>query len=312
LQNPLAMRRLLAVTLALAAPLAALAQTSGTILFTPTSPVVNAAQCSASDQTTTISLAWLTTLTSGSTFNSNGAYYVFAASSDPGNTTPYCANLTAGGLVATTPSTPDATLQTGSATVKTSALAAAAGYDCTADKTIYVCVAWFSDSGADPFSAPLGGYAKGTVSLSVSGPDQPTVTSVTPGEKALNVKISVPSTGTTADTWRARAVATSDPACGGDTATHTSSSTAIGTAARITGLVNLCPYTVTAVTYSADDNPSPESDPYGVAVAPEPVKDLWDLYTEAGGRDSGGCQAGGLGLLSLLGAAALARIRRRA
>jgi hypothetical protein len=303
------MRRLLAIVLA-AGPFAAQAQTAGAILFDgSTTSTINAAECSG-QTSAPIALTW--TITPQTSFVPTGEYRIFAGNGDLPNTAPpYCYLPGVSGQTAAkiTPSsgTPVATGVSSSATVSASALAAGAGYDCTTDQTIFVCVLWYQLS-ADPNSSPLA-YAKGKIVLSVAGPGKPTVTSVTPGDGALNVWATTPdgSSGGNAIpavAWRAKAVA-------GDGVPHFSAKVAVDASARIGGLVNGVPYTVTAFSYSANDNESPESDPFGSAVAPQPAANAWEVYKLDGGRDTGGCQSGGAGLGALLGAAALLGIRRR-
>jgi hypothetical protein len=319
------MRRLLAIIL-VAGPLVAGAQTAATITFdgSSTSPTIIKAQCNGAQAADTISLAWMIQMISGNSFplGGGGEYRVFAATSDPGNTTPYCYTPgTTGqtvGKVTTTPTTPAVTSTSSSATVTTSDLASKAGYDCTVDKTITVCVAWYPTSGSADSS--FQGYAKGQVNLKVVPPDAPVVDTVQPGGKSLTIWVKTPATTTStvaASTFRARAV-------GPDSVEHLSDPVAAaGTTpvrARIDGLVDGVLYTVTAFAYSAEGNQSVLSDcyrlPIGAAtcttVAPRPVQDAWEFYKAADGRDSGGCDAGPAGMVALLGAVTLLRIRRRA
>jgi hypothetical protein len=306
------MRRLLAVAL-LAGPLLARAQTAGTIVFSPDARI-NKTECSAGNTTDEIALAWTITAPDvAHPFRTipTGEYRVFASASDHDSTRPYCNVTKTGGAsseVTTNPTPLTATSSTMSGVVvKTAALAAAAEKDCSADSTIYVCVLWYEDSG-DPDASPYG-YAKGTITLKVAAPEKPSVTAVTAGDGALYVKASAPTTGEDPVTWRAKAVDAATSTC--VTGTRYSSKVAVGSTARIGGLTNGCPYDVTAYAYSTDGNESPESDPWAGAT-PQPVEDDWKHYVTEGGRDDGGCQAGAAGLLALLGALGLARLRRRA
>jgi hypothetical protein len=325
------MRRLLAIVLA-AGPLAAAAQTSGQILFdgSATSPTMNVAQCNGAQSSDTYTLTWTIQLTSGSTFPTGGGgeYRVFAGTGDPGNTSPFCYMPGATGQtvaeVATDPASPGVTSMTSSASVTTSALRTAAGYDCTTDKTIYVCVAWYPTTGTP--DASFQGYAKGQVNLRVAVPTPPTVGPVAPGDGALYVTVKPGARVTgdaTATKVRAKAVATVCPTtC--DATPHYSSIVALDTTKnsaepKISGLSNDIAYAVTAFAYADDGNVSAESDcfrdPAGAAtcttVQPVPSADAWRHYKDLGGRDSGGCDAGPAGLLALLGAAALLRLGRR-
>jgi hypothetical protein len=319
------MRRLLALLL-LTSPSAALSQAAGQIFFggSITSPVINAAQCAVSNTSDSLSLTWTISLENSATwpFVNAGRYQVFAASADQGIANPFCytangATWTAG-PVTTSPATPVATLASSSATVLKSALASSAGFNCTVDTTINVCVLWFRST--DSGDTTPRGFAKGTVQLKVVPPDAPVVDTVQPGGESLTIWVKTPATMTStvvASTFRARAV-------GPDSVEHFSDSVAAsGTTpvrARIDGLVDGVPYTVTAFASSAEGNQSVVSDcyrlPAGAAscttVAPRPVQDAWEFYKAADGRDSGGCDAGPAGIVALLGAVTLLRIRRRA
>lgn len=308
------MRRLLAIVLA-AGPLVAGAQVTpptGTIYFggSSTAPTMNLAQCNGDQSGDTYGLTWTVSILSGSTFplGGGGAYRVFASSNDPGTASPYCytpgTSSATVAQVTTDPAAPGTTSVTSTATVTTSALRTAAGYDCSANKVIYVCVAWYAnDTDVD---AAFKGYAKGQVTLSVAAPAAPTIDLVWPGDKALVVDLADNGGSATATTWRAKAVNEGDA-----NDVHYSSWGSIKTGIRIDGLQNGIGYTVTAFARSDALNESPESSPYGVAVKPQPVLDAWGGYKAAGGRDAGGCDSGPAGLLAFLGAASLLGIRRR-
>jgi hypothetical protein len=302
------MRRLLAIVLA-AAPLFAGAQTSGQILFdSNTTATLNRTQC----QTDTMKVDFLLKeQTIGAFVSGTGQVDVYSASADKTDAVfPPChyvgdgtTGATVGAILASPISNPTSLLGTASGPIAT--LANRAGFDCTtADQTIYVCAVYRATAGATPVA-----YAKGTVTLKVTAPGKPTVTSVTPGDGALSVSATTPDgssggTAVPAVAWRAKAVAA-------DGVPHFSAKVAVDALARIGGLVNGVPYTVTAFSYSANDNESLESDPFGSAVAPQPTANAWEVYKLDGGRDTGGCQSGGAGLGALLGAAALLGIRRR-
>lgn len=287
------MRRLLPLLLA-AGPLAAAAQTSGTITFSPTS--VNAADCPST--TATVSLSWTTTFPSGS-FATGGSYTLSASSTQQtGTTTPYCGSSPT--TLVTTPSTIDNSSATVSGvTVLAKDLAAAAGLSaCTADGKIYVCVSW-KDSASNEK-----GYARGTLALEVTPPAAPTVSSVWPGDGALVVDVTDNSTTPAATSWRVKAVAA-------DAIAHYSGWETSKSGIRVEGLANGTPYTVTAFAKSDAGNESAESAAFGTQVAPQPVRDFFDVYVDSGGRDTGGCGSGPAGLLALLGAASVLWIRRR-
>lgn len=307
------MRRLLAVTL-LAAPLAAAAQTlpsPGEIDFSADS-TISVAECSST--TATVGLTWQikpdTAFVTGGTVDVYASNQVFGSDADP-----YCYTAPDSGtgrLVALLAEDVAAIEQTATTAlpVKTSTIASVTTLSAcepnTGQVTVYVCLQWF-----DPLNG-LDGFARGTMTLELDGPDAPTVSSVTAGEEALNVTIAPAATGIVADEFRAVAVA--DPAfpegVALDPDPHRSTRSS-RTDPRIEGLVNGVRYLVTAFAYSEIGNESLESAPWGVSVAPRPVEDAREYYELAGGRDDGGCQAGGAGLAALLGAAALLALRRR-
>jgi hypothetical protein len=305
------MRRSLTLTLLLAAPLLASAQTAGQITFSPDASI-NRSECSST--TSTVNLSWNVQVDSGYTFATGGVFRVYAANQDR-SSNPWCyteAESGTGTVVAkrliATDITASSALESTLHAVKTADLASVtAGSSCTSGTyTAYVCVQWIDSTSV------VRGYAKGTVSITLDGPNAPTVTAVSPGEEALNVTIEAASSGTAAEDFQARAIAMD---LAQDGATHLSDWDA-GGSVRISGLVNGVPYNVSARARSSDGNESAWSDPpYAPAdlaeVTPIPILDAREAYDHFGGRDSGGCQAGGAGLAALLGAAALLRLRRR-
>ncbi|HUL61408.1 MAG TPA: fibronectin type III domain-containing protein [Anaeromyxobacteraceae bacterium] len=171
----------------------------------------------------------------------------------------------------------------------------------TADQTITFCVKLMN--GGTEITTSGYTQASGTVTVQLGVPPKPTITSIQAGDKALFVYWQA-GTGGTASSEKFSATAKLNgnavSACPRTSATN----------CRIDGLQNGVTYTVTVTAYSSGGNPSPESDPMsGTAV---PVDDFWSLYKKDGGREAGGCGAGGAGALALLGvAAALRRVRRR-
>ncbi|MGB8930114.1 MAG: hypothetical protein WCC48_02560, partial [Anaeromyxobacteraceae bacterium] len=281
------MRRLLAILL-LMPPAAAFSQTTGAIVFSPDA-AISKAECDAA-ATTQLGLTWIVTLDTGVVFSSNGEFRIYASDTQPtGN---YCAVGTTGVGQIGTVSSPTSVIQSTPVMVSLSDMLTATGFDCVSgDKTIYVCVHWWSSS----LSADKG-YARGTVKLSMAAPVAPTVTRVQAGNGALYVTLAAgtaTSSSAAAATFAAKAVAA-------DGIVHLGS-TSSSTDVRIGGLVNGTPYTVTGYAYSAEGNQSPESAAWGTQVAPQPDSNAWEVYGQDGGRDSGGCQSGGAGLLALLG-----------
>jgi hypothetical protein len=314
------MRRLLAIVLA-AAPLVAGAQTTptmGTVVATPA--VINAAQCAVTYTDKSQSLLWFIQLEDSATwpFKTGGEYKFFASNDPHDGTNPFCYTSNVGttifaGKIVTDPSPYPATVQapTTPLTGSPSLLPALAGFDCSANATINVCVLWYPAVG----DATPRGFAKGTIQLKISAPGKPTVTAVRSGNEALYVVATTPAgaapTSEAATEWRAKAVARNLLLDGG---THYSSRvgvvSGVGSEAKISGLINGVDYDVTAYSYSVDDNESPASDSVG-PYSPMPAADAWEVYQKNRGRDSGGCQSGAAGLAALAGVAALLRIRRR-
>lgn len=296
------MRRLLPLLLA-AGPLLARAQTptaQGSVAFAPDS-TVNRAECSTSSAT--MNLEWW--VKPDATFTTGGVFRVYAASADFGTASPYCytsttSSVTVKQLVASDISA-SAQLMTTPVSVSTADLASVtAQVGCASGSyTVYVCVQWLDST------STVKGYAKGTVTLTLDGPDKPSVTDVQAGDQALHVTLAAASTGIAVAEYRAKAVSTVDGSV------HFSSWGA-SNAVRVDGLVNGTPYVVTGFTRSAIQNESPESDAFPTNVAPRHVQDAFEHYRAEGGRDSGGCDTGGAGLLALLGAASLLTLRRRA
>jgi hypothetical protein len=68
--------------------------------------------------------------------------------------------------------------------------------------------------------------------------------------------------------------------------------------ARITGLQNGTQYSVQVTALTIGSNESPRSEiAHGV---PQVVNDFWRVYQSDGGKEQGGCAAGGAGVLALL------------
>ncbi len=295
------MRR--ALLLAVLAPaLAARAQTTGQITFTPTA--IGVAGCDPANAQT-LTLAFTPQLASGVTL-SGGIYRVFATDTAPttatngisvcktaSDTSSHAAQI--GPDVTATTTTPQ------SIDVNASDVVAASGATCaqTTDKTIYVCVHYLPTGTTVPV-----GSATGTIIFSVQKPAKPTGVVVEPADGALVVSWSAPSNAT-------EYVVHADPVTAGADVSHETGRVTSTSDQRIAGLVNGVTYDVTVVAYSAGGNASDPSDP--VPGTPQPVDDFWDRYRAAGGREQGGCASGPAGLLGmLLAAAALARAGRKA
>jgi hypothetical protein len=302
------MRRLLACLVAIG-PLAAAAQTfpsAGAIGFSP-NRAINRAECASA--TTTVGVNWQILPDSGHIV-SGGFFRVFASNTDLGSS-PWCNTTTAGSIVSKRLIASDlaatSAIETTYHSVLTSDIASVTGTTCGTSGTFTatVCVQWLDATAA------VRGYAKGTVTIVLDGPPAPTVTAVSPGEKALNVTITETAGTPDAVEFKARATSTVDGSV------HDSGWVAgtSGADIRVEGLVNGHKYTVSAFARSDIENESTKSADYVPTndwqVTPQSVRDFWDQYEAANGRDAGGCQAGAAGLLALLGAASLLRLRRR-
>lgn len=292
--------RLVLASLLAACPVAAVALTAGEVAANPA--VIGRQECDAG--TTEIALTWSVTLETDGTFAADGAFQVYASSTQPtGN---YCAIGSAGTGLISTVSKPVSKDQVTPVVVTVSTLLSATALACdSGDKTVYLCAQWNNASGTAK------GYAKGQLDLKVAPPAAPVVSKVTIGDTRLRVTIqpATGGTGTPATTdFRARARAYNLSLDPGD---YFSSLTPVSGEATIEGLTNGVDYKVTAYAYSSAGNVSPESAAVG-PYTPRFIEDAWSHYRDLGGRDSGGCQAGGAGFAALLGVAALLRLRRRA
>lgn len=312
------MRRLLS-TIAAAMPLLASAQTAGQVLFdSNTTVTVTRSQC----QTESLGLTWkVQPQVAGDFVPNTGEFDVYSAAADKTDAFPFCHYANDGSSITSalvagpfTAPASDASLSPTNVTITD--LFTKAGFDCTtSDRTAHVCVVWKNADGV------VKAYAKGKVDLKVAMPAAPVVRTVRAGDRALYATVDAGPRQTgdvEATTFKAVAVGkvcpATLPAC--DTTTrHESDETAIGDEARIGGLTNDVQYEVTAFAYSDVGNESLESAPYAYGsvgeVTPRYVRNAWEEYLAAGGRDSGGCQAGAAGLAALLGSAALLRLRRR-
>jgi hypothetical protein len=306
------MRRLLAVLLAAASSTAGAQTTTpldGEILFEGVKPgTVNRAACAAG-AATSIGLTWDVTLDPNPGILSEGRFLIYAQATAP--TSNYCTPAADPANLLGTVSAPTSEAVLTPVDVTMDTILTATGFTCDAgSKTVYVCVHFVDASSTNK------GYARGTIDLKLVAPNAPTVTKVTIGEEALSVEIDPATSGEAAVAFVAKAVAVDSVSFPGE---ERSARTSLDGRARIEGLVNGRDYYVTAFTYSADENESPESFKYGAAadgsggtpVAPQPIQDAWEHYDALGGRDSGGCQAGGAGLAALACAAVLLRLRRR-
>jgi hypothetical protein len=317
-------RALLLATLLLAPALAA-AQTvaQGAVTFQNGRDFpmyINATECGGG----TVTAAWNPTLTNGATGipTAGGFYVIYGSNQAPRvvNNVQSCwtendvTSLNPGLSAAQVLNTQNTNTPLGlTASINTQTLTAAAGKSCANDgATIYICVQGYVGSVA---SANIFGIASSSVIISTTIPPPPTITSITPGNGALNVSWEPGSSTSTftGDSYSfqlsADFVATTSPLIT-DPVQHHTSSMFTANSARFDGLVNTVTYAVTARAFSKAGNPSdPSAAENGT---PQHVNDFWDTYKAEGGRDDGGCAGGPAGPLALaLVAGALALTRRR-
>jgi hypothetical protein len=254
-----------------------------------------------------VSLTWWIQPDSGYTVTS-GVFRVYASNQDRSGS-PYCyteadngsGTIKAKRLIASDLTAPT-DLETVGHSVLASDIASVATTSCVSGTfPAYVCVQWLVGD-------VVRGYAKGTVSVTLDGPAKPEIKSVEIGDTRLYVRVKETTATPLATHFRAQAVADLD-----STDLHLSALTPVADEATIGDLTNTVAYRVTAFAYTKEGNPSLESAwvPGDPLYTPQPIEDAWERYHGLGGVDSGGCQAGAAGLLALLGAAALLRIRRR-
>jgi hypothetical protein len=173
------------------------------------------------------------------------------------------------------------------------------------------------------------GVARGTMSLSLTRPDIVNLhisTPVQPGNTRLTPSWSPSGTAVTTH-FQVQAISVADPTnlptasafdpAGGytafdplDTQRHTSAVVS-GNTVTLSGLKNDVTYALVVTGFTDAYNPSDPSPV--VSGAPQFVNDFWNIYKDAGGRETGGCasgMAGPLGLLLLAGTLALVRRRK--
>ncbi len=281
------MIRRLALLVALLLPAAGLAQTTGTVLISPTT--FGTTDCTSTAKSVTITWTSSSTPVAGG----NEIYKVWVSHTDT-------ACLTTG--------QPTGSLQLGSdipvtttpptySTTRSDFISKAALSACTTNATISVCVQhWVIGA------ASAKGTATGSATLEVEPPPVPVLVSVATGDSALFVSWADGTTNTIA------AVSYNVTAVGGG-ATVTKNSTS--KSYRLGGLTNGVTYSVTVTSLSAGGNESVASSP-PVLGTPQPVDGFWEQYKNAGGVEQGGCAGGPAGLVALLGVAlALRGLRRR-
>lgn len=314
LHNRLAMRRAI-IFAALAAPLLATAQatpTTGQVTFSDTT--LNIAECQGTGTTSETDLAWSVAFTG--TIPDGSEFKVYAATTTFPTPSTGTANQTCvmtGATQVGDPITNSQKTATGSFTFTKSDIASASGANCSSatDVTVYVCVQ-LSSSGTGGTSL---GIATGSMTLSTSVPEAPTIGPVELGDRALVLTWSEPSgaveyhlvAGSTTNE------ALADPTTAPnelDRVLHDVTGITNPVRYRLDGLVNGVDYAVKVSAISAAGNEGPASAwAFGV---PTPAADFAKGYHDRGGVETGGCSSGPAGLVALAAVAAGLALRRRA
>lgn len=324
MQNPAGMKRILLVAV-LALPGAVLAQVSaanGQVVeidnynAAATTSYLNAEQCADTAGAPKVHLEWNIVASAGSP--SSGSYRVYASDQAPatsGTDANFCLqdNTTNpdhfAGLVAQFAVRSAVQQEFVSGTEISARTSSLAGTQVCANegKEVWVCAHWYDSNGT------RSGYASGKFTVQLAAPARPTGVAVGSAPGSLTVRWTASTGGTIgADHYIASAQplppGSDIPEPGAPTFT---SSAVNGTGpVTISGLSDGTRYRVVVVAYSVGGNPSAESDP--VIGTPTPVDDFWKVYENAGGREQGGCGAGGAGPVALLAVAGLlAALRRR-
>ncbi len=300
------MLRRAALLVCLAAPFGTAAQTAGDMTFYIDGGVTTAIGQSACSTTPALSMQWNIQFASGTTAIPTDATYKITASSSATTTDCTASNAFVVNdsipAISSTQSYPTSS----DPTLSPDALVSGVQLSCsqTTDATIYVCVRLYCPSSATTCTpGNVIGSATGTLALQLQAPAAPTGISVTSGDSRLYVSWTASAGTPEATSYRAVATSTVDTS-------FSRSCTTSQTSCTITGLENGVTYSVVVYATSSGGNEGPASDP-AVMGTPEPVKDFWAVYHDAGGREQGGCGMGGAGALAFLGAAAALLLRRR-
>lgn len=268
-------------------PSLALAQTS-TVTVDPIA--VNRTECAG---TGSVILRWTSTFSPGDTFR------LVADSSCPSSAPAQNGAKTLGDDVAATGSPQSQSVSV--ASIRAAVTANCASVD---DTTVKVCV--YRIAGGGTGASTLVNGADFTFQTAV--PPAPVGVTARPANAAIEVSFSP---GTPADPYKATtseyAVEFGTQLLGPFTRLNKTSTSPV----RISGLTNGIIYYARVVAFSSAGNESPASDP-PVSATPDEFFDFWSRYKTAGGREDGGCGAGGAGALAPLLLALAVFLRRRA
>lgn len=173
---------------------------------------------------------------------------------------------------------------------------------------------WFCVFATGTQNTTTGALVTNNIKLDLLTPTAPTITSVTPGDGALNVSWSNAGSGGAdagtpgAATRYTISVVPADAAPKEVTDGRTDG--------RIEGLTIGTQYSVTVTALTVGGNPSLPSEAATGTTAPfntvpVAILDFWRLYQQDRGREQGGCATGAAGLTALLALAPLLWRRRR-
>jgi len=282
------MIRRLALILALLSPVAALAQTAGSVLMVPAAFGLD--DCTDTDNS--VLLSW----TTAQAIVEGDFYKVYVSNSPPGGSTPACTtSAVATGTKIGIDFPALTTTQNFVGSNTRAQFIADSGAYCTAGATaptIWVCV---QHTRGTVIQAVMSGSAP----LYLKPPPQPVNVTVGPGDTALYVSWdkNPVANGVPTSSYEVNAVASSPPNPADE---HIQAFTGLANN-RVTGLTNGVTYSVTVKSVSPGSNKSAATDEvYGT---PEPVAGFWEQYHAIPGREQGGCTGGPAGLIALLGVA---------
>ncbi len=289
--------------LALAAPLAARAvPAAGAVELVPTSFGVS--DCSSTDAAVTFS--WTITYETGVSTTPSDAFLRILASNTAG-----CGDSTGTVVTGTVADkiTPGTTTSYGATTtvLRKTLVQLSGNTACDKDATIRVCVRLYNAAGTT-----LLGKADGSVPLVTAAPPAPRTVVAAPGDSALNVSWADGVATTTTATATSYDVSVWECPAGQETTcprANVKTGSTSNKSLRVSGLTIDHQYKVVVKAFSAEGNPSPDSEPaFGTPIN---TIDYWELYTRLNGAEQGGCGGGPAGALSLLAVAGLARLLRR-
>ena len=296
------LRRLAVLACLAAAPALAAAQTITVAESNNQDQIINIAECNNTAQDT-ISFQW--TVATG-TINTLYDLYVSNTSGCPpqsaNNNSTAVTTIIQPGIPGTATTGSFSGGQTASTLLQNAGIAT-----CTSASTaIFFCV---FTPGAQPSGTAA--LATGNLKVDLLTPPAPRITSISPGDGALNVSWQNGAGSADAGTTGAATnynifVVPVDNSLPEKLSLNVTGGQTNG---RIGDLINDKEYSVRVSALTAGGNESPRSDP--ATGTPVVILDFWRLYQQDGGREQGGCATGAAGLTALLALAPLLWRRRR-